>query len=46
MSKAAWKKQTDTAQTEGDPPSLGSTILVIIGWTANSSNAPRKIVAV
>ena len=32
-------------QTDGEPPSLGSTILVNIGWTANSSSAETNSTA-
>ena len=35
-----------TAQTDGEPPSTGSTILANIGCTENSSSAERKVVAV
>ena len=34
-----------TDHTDGVPPSFGSTILVNIGCTANSSAADRKIAA-
>ena len=30
-------------QTSGEPPSRGSTILAIIGWTTNSSAALTSI---
>jgi hypothetical protein len=33
-------------QTEGEPPSSGSTILVNIGWTKNKRTALKKTVAI
>src|SRR5438046_1910771 len=44
-SSTAWKNTIATDHTEGEPPSFGSTILVNIGCTANSSAAERKIAA-
>ena len=36
----------ETAHTDGDPPSLGSTIFANIGWTENRSMAETNSVAV
>jgi hypothetical protein len=35
-----------TDHTDGEPPSLGNTILVNIGWMAKISSAERKSVTV
>src|SRR4051812_16602127 len=40
-----WKNTIATDHTDGEPPKRGSTILVNIGCTANSSAAERKIAA-
>jgi len=45
MSSSAWKNTMATDHTAGEPPRRDSTILVNIGWTANTSAAERKIVA-
>src|SRR6185312_1395643 len=45
MNRKAWNATMATDQTDGDPPSRGSTILVNIGWTANSRSAEKNSVA-
>ena len=41
---AAWKNSRQVLHTAADPPNQGRMILPIIGCTANSRNALRKIV--
>src|ERR1044071_2239555 len=41
----AWKKTMQVFQTDGAPPSSGSSILAIIGWTQNNKPALRNNVA-
>src|SRR6516162_5259162 len=44
MNRNAWNVTIATDHTAGAPPSFGKTILVNIGWTANSSMAETKSV--
>jgi hypothetical protein len=41
-----WKKTMATDQTDGEPPSLGSTMRANIGCTANKSSALTNTAAV
>jgi hypothetical protein len=41
-----WKKTIATDQTDGEPPNLGNTMRVNIGWTLNNSSALRNTAAI